>query len=119
MTQYYLTCLYSVTLCSSTTEFRFICLAGPGPAGLAGPAAEEADGTVIQAMGEFDLGEEQPGEGGEGFMDLGAAIGNKVGQHGRPLTPEVVSDMAVHVWCHSIPFHRQRHLVALPSSTEC
>lgn len=30
-------------------------------------------------MGEFDLGEEQAGEGGEGFMDLGAAIGNKVG----------------------------------------
>lgn len=35
-------------------------------------------------MGEFDLGEEQAGEGGEGFMDLGAAIGNKVGQHDQP-----------------------------------
>ena len=72
-----------------------------GPAGSTKAAAEEADENVIQATGEFDLGEEQPGEGGEGFMDLGAAIGNKVGQHDRPLMPELLGDMAPYVWCHS------------------
>ena len=56
-------------------------LTGASPAGAIGAAVGEADDNEIQAMGEFDLGEDQAGEGGEGFMDLGADIGNKVGLH--------------------------------------
>ena len=54
-------------------------LTGTNLAGSKGTAAEVADDGEVQAMGEMDLGEEQPGEGGEGFMDLSAAIDNKVG----------------------------------------
>ena len=63
-------------------------LAGAGPAAAMGRAAEEAGENEIQATGEFDLGEEQPGEGGEGFMDLGATIDNKVAQHHQPAYPQ-------------------------------
>ena len=62
-------------------------LAGAGPAAAMGSAAEDAEEAEIQATGEFDLGEEQPGEGGEGFMDLGASIDNKVTQHSQPDFP--------------------------------
>lgn len=55
-------------------------------------------------MGEFDLGEEQAGEGGEGFMDLGAAIGNKVAQRDHPTSAKLAWQMMLQLHCPSISF---------------